>query len=70
VGWRTGTCPNRHGRHGLGVDRWQWCTGGVAGSPGDSAKFRERDARGGLVGRAERRGGDLGGLSQPRARAG
>jgi hypothetical protein len=63
VGWRTGTCPERRGQHGLGVDWWRWCKREVAGSPGDSAKIRERDAWGGLVGRAERRGGDRGGLS-------
>jgi hypothetical protein len=55
-GWRTGSCPERHGRHGLGVDRWQWCTGGVAGSPGDSAKIREREMRR-AVWSGEQRGG-------------
>jgi hypothetical protein len=41
-----------------------------AGSPGEHARCRGRDALAGLVGRAERRGGGRGGLSRSLSRAG
>jgi hypothetical protein len=47
---RARSCLERRGRRRLGVEWWRWCTSGLGGSPGESARPKGAAAHAGLVG--------------------